>query len=161
MRKILETGYYCLLNIKLSCTYIKLLSCNHMKLLRKVIHPSLGSDYGTVFIRNTARAVVLKGEQVLLLYTARYDDYSLPGGGVDKGESIEQGLLRELHEETGAQQIQIKQSLGLYEEVRPWYKDDFDCVHIKSYCYFCEISDEFADPKMEHYEVQNGINLSG
>jgi len=132
-----------------------------MKLLRKVIHPSLGSDYGTVFIRNTARAVVLKGEQVLLLYTARYDDYSLPGGGVDKGESIEQGLLRELHEETGAQQIQIKQSLGLYEEVRPWYKDDFDCVHIKSYCYFCEISDEFADPKMEHYEVQNGINLSG
>ena len=157
MRKILETGYYCLLKIKLSCTYFKLLSCNHMKLLRKVIHPSLGNDYGTVFIRNTARAIVLKGEQILLLYTARYDDYSLPGGGVDKGESIEQGLLRELHEETGAQQIQIKHSLGLYEEIRPWYKDDFDCVHIKSYCYFCEISDEFADPRMEHYEVQNGM----
>lgn len=73
-----------------------------MKLLRKVIHPSLSNDYGTVFIRNTARAIVLKGEQILLLYTARYDDYSLPGGGVDEGESIEQGLLRELHEETGA-----------------------------------------------------------
>jgi len=103
-----------------------------MKLLKKVLHPSLSEQYGSVFIRNTARAIVLKGEQVLLLYTARYDDYSLPGGGIDDGESIEQGLLRELHEETGAQQIKIKHPLGLYEEIRPWYKDDFDCVHIKS-----------------------------
>eukprot|EP00493_Phyllostaurus_siculus_P000051 UN00051 len=37
-----------------------------MKLLRKVIHPSLSNDYGTIFIRNTARAIVLKGEQILL-----------------------------------------------------------------------------------------------
>lgn len=82
-----------------------------MKLLKKVLHPSLSEQYGSVFIRNTARAIVLKGEQVLLLYTARYDDYSLPGGGIDDGESIEQGLLRELHEETGAQQIKIKHPL--------------------------------------------------
>ncbi|MBE0350466.1 NUDIX hydrolase [Pseudoalteromonas lipolytica] len=128
-----------------------------MKLLRKVIHPSLSNDYGSVFIRNTARAIVLKGEHILLLYTARYDDYSLPGGGVDNGESIEQGLYRELSEETGAQQINITHPLGLYEEIRPWYKDDFDCVHIKSYCYFCEINGELAAPKMEHYEVQNGM----
>ena len=132
-----------------------------MKLLRKVIHPSLSNDYGTVFIRNTARAIVLKGEQILLLYTARYDDYSLPGGGVDEGESIEQGLLRELHEETGALQIQIKQPLGLYEEVRPWYKDDFNCVHIKSYCYYCEISDEFADPKWSITKCKMACTLSG
>ncbi len=37
-----------------------------MKLLRKVIHPSLSNDYGTVFIRHTARAIVLKDEQILL-----------------------------------------------------------------------------------------------
>ncbi|WP_373293745.1 NUDIX hydrolase [Shewanella saliphila] len=27
----------------------------------------------------------------------RYHDYSLPGGGVDDGEHIEQGLIRELY----------------------------------------------------------------
>lgn len=49
-------------------------------------------------------------QHILLMYTKRYDDFSLPGGGVDEHESIEQGLIRELQEETGAQNIVIKKS---------------------------------------------------
>ncbi|WP_404340977.1 NUDIX hydrolase [Pseudoalteromonas mariniglutinosa] len=128
-----------------------------MQLLRQVIHPSLGSLKGKQFTRETARAIVTKGEQILLLYTERYDDYSLPGGGIDNGESIEQGLKRELHEETGAQQISVNSTLGLYEEYRPWYKDDFDIIHIRSHCYFCTIGEQLLTPKMEHYEQQNGM----
>nr|WP_193988369.1 NUDIX domain-containing protein [Lelliottia steviae] len=128
-----------------------------MKLLRKVTHPSINDENKSQFTRETARAVVLKGEKILLLYTARYDDYSLPGGGIDTGESIEEGLIRELQEETGAQNIKIKKPLGLYEELRPWYKDDFECIHIKSYCYYCDIDEQLALPKMEHYEIQNGM----
>ena len=128
-----------------------------MKLLRKVTHPSINDENKSQFTRETARAVVLKGEKILLLYTARYDDYSLPGGGIVTGESIEEGLIRELQEETGAQNIKIKKPLGLYEELRPWYKDDFECIHIKSYCYYCDIDEQLALPKMEHYEIQNGM----
>ncbi len=128
-----------------------------MKLLRKVTHPSINDENKSQFTRETARAVVLKGEKILLLYTARYDDYSLPGGGIDTGESIEEGLIRELKEETGAQNIKIKKPLGLYEELRPWYKDDFECIHIKSYCYYCDIDELLTLPKMEHYEIQNGM----
>lgn len=128
-----------------------------MKLLRDVTHPSLGALSGRQFTRNTTRAIVTNGENILLLYTARYDDYSLPGGGVDEGETIEQGLKRELFEETGAQNINITGELGLYQEYRPWYKDDYDIIHIKSYCYFCSVSDQFATPQMESYEQQNGM----
>lgn len=128
-----------------------------MKLLRDVIHPSLGIVNGTQFTRETTRAIVIKNEKILLLYTPRYDDYSLPGGGIDNGESIEQGLKRELFEETGAQDIQITGQLGMYQEYRPWYKDDYDIIHIKSYCYFCSVSDQFAKPCMELYEQQNGM----
>jgi len=128
-----------------------------MKLLRDVIHPSLGTLDGKQFTRNTTRAIVTNGGNILLLYTARYDDYSLPGGGVDKGESLEQGLKRELFEETGAQNIKITGELGMYQEYRPWYKSDYDIIHIKSYCYFCSVAEQFIKPKMENYELQNGM----
>ena len=69
-----------------------------MKLLRKVTHPSINDENKSQFTRETARAIILKGEKILLLYTARYDDYSLPGGGIDTGESVEEVLIRELQE---------------------------------------------------------------
>ena len=97
-----------------------------MRLLKTTIHPTINITHGRQFTRPTARAIVFKQQYILLMYTQRYDDFSLPGGGVDLHESIEQGLIRELNEETGAQNIKICSEFGLYEEYRPWYKDDFD-----------------------------------
>ena len=112
---------------------------------------------GSIFTRHTARAIVLKGSDILLLFTERYDDYTLPGGGVDENEAIEEALLRELQEETGVKSITQCSAFGRFEEIRAWYKDDFDYVHIVSDCYVCEICGEFDKPQMEHYEVANGM----
>lgn len=55
--------------------------------------------------RQTAGAVVWKGRgdaaQVLLVHRPRYNDWSLPKGGVDAGETAEQAAAREALEETG------------------------------------------------------------
>lgn len=128
-----------------------------MRLLKTAIHPSVNAKDPRQFTRLTGRAISLKDDKILLMYTARYEDYSLPGGGIDDGESIEQGLIRELQEETGAQNIKILREFGLYEEYRPWYKDDFAVIHIKSYCYFCSIDAELGQAQLEHYEQQNGM----
>ncbi|MCG6467119.1 NUDIX domain-containing protein, partial [Vibrio parahaemolyticus] len=77
-----------------------------MRHLQSTIHPELDHlDDKIIFQRNAARAIVLDGEDVLLLYTERYHDYTLPGGGIDEGEDVIAGLVRELEEETGAQNI--------------------------------------------------------
>jgi len=128
-----------------------------MRLLKTTIHPTINITQGRQFTRPTARAIVFKQQHILLMYTQRYDDFSLPGGGVDLHESIEQGLIRELNEETGAQNIKICSEFSLYEEYRPWYKDDFDIIHIKSYCYVCEINEQLGQAQLEHYEQQNGM----
>jgi len=128
-----------------------------MRLLKTTIHPTINITHGCQFTRPTARAIVFKQQHILLMYTQRYDDFSLPGGGIDSNESIEQGLIRELNEETGAQNIKICSEFGLYEEYRPWYKDDFDIIHIKSYCYVCEINEQLGQAQLEHYEQQNGM----
>jgi 8-oxo-dGTP pyrophosphatase MutT (NUDIX family) len=41
------------------------------------------------------------GDEVLLVHRSRYDDWSLPKGKLDPGETWEQAALREVHEETG------------------------------------------------------------
>src|SRR3954467_5204922 len=42
-----------------------------------------------------------RGVEVVVVHRPRYDDWSLPKGKLDPGESWEQAALREIEEETG------------------------------------------------------------
>ncbi len=128
-----------------------------MRLLKSTVHPQVTDLSLPTFIRQATRGIVLHGEDILLLYTERYDDYTLPGGGIDEGEDKLSGLIRELKEETGAQNIQNIEAFGVYEEFRPWYKDDFAIMHMESFCYVCSIDEEQLAPEFEPHEMQNGM----
>jgi len=128
-----------------------------MRLLKSTQVSDLQPNSQHHFTRKAARAIVLNGEEILLLYTKRYHDYSLPGGGIDEGEDHIAGLTRELREETGAQNVSNIKAFGYYEEYRNWYKNDYDVVHMLSYCYTCEIAQERLTPEFEAHEVQNGM----
>ncbi|MBD0787347.1 NUDIX domain-containing protein [Vibrio sp. Y2-5] len=129
-----------------------------MRHLQTAVHPDVErlSQY-TVLQRKATRAIVVDGEDILMLYTERYHDYTLPGGGLDDGEDVLAGLVRELEEETGAKNIHSIKPYGIYEEFRPWYKNDFDVMHMISYCYTCKIDRELGDTKFEDYEIRNGM----
>ncbi len=128
-----------------------------MRLLKTAVHPDILTLDQSTFVRNAARAIVLKGEMILMLYTARYHDYTLPGGGVDENENLLEGLIRELQEETGAQNIRDIEDFGLYEEFRPWARDGYAIMHMKSYCYVCNIDAQLGATKYEDYELKNGM----
>jgi ADP-ribose pyrophosphatase YjhB (NUDIX family) len=129
-----------------------------MRHLKTTIHPDIDQlENQRTFTRNAARAVVTDGDNILLLYTERYHDYTIPGGGIDEGEAVIEGLVRELEEETGAQNIHGIEPYGIYEEYRPWHKDDADVMHQISYCYTCSIDSELGPTAFETYEVNNGM----
>ncbi len=48
-----------------------------------------------------AGGVVIRDGQVALVHRPRYDDWTLPKGKLDTGESFEQAAVREVEEETG------------------------------------------------------------
>lgn len=134
-----------------------------MQLLKTAFHPKVSIEDISItseqklIERRAARAIVVKGEDILLLYTERYHDYSLPGGGIDEGEDEVSGLVRELQEETGAKGIRNVKAFARYDEYRPWYKADADIIHMISYCYVCDIDDELGDTAFESHEVSNGM----
>ena len=70
------------------------------------------------------RALLLngRGEVALVRHTYMHQWY-MPGGGVDKGESMAAALHREVAEEVGITTIRIERIVGVYHNVREG-KDD-------------------------------------
>ncbi|OGH11293.1 MAG: hypothetical protein A3B38_00510 [Candidatus Levybacteria bacterium RIFCSPLOWO2_01_FULL_36_13] len=54
------------------------------------------------------KAVIVNDDKALVLRdTNRYEGYDVPGGKIDKGETIEQALKRELKEELGLDNFRV------------------------------------------------------
>jgi 8-oxo-dGTP pyrophosphatase MutT (NUDIX family) len=134
-----------------------------MSLFKTAFHPDISpqqlkqTNNDRLLIRHAARGIVLRGEMILLLFTQKYHDYSLPGGGIDEGEDKIPALIRELEEETGAQGVRNIIPFACYEEYRPWYKDNADIIHMISHCYLCDIDEKLGETSLEQHEINNGM----
>jgi 8-oxo-dGTP diphosphatase len=79
---------------------------------------------GGVVWRRTAKGDL----KVLLVHRPRYDDWSLPKGKLEPGESHRQAALREVHEETGLEckareelrTVEYRDRKGRAKRVRYW-----------------------------------------
>lgn len=130
-----------------------------MRILKKQIHESLNNidlEDKKILKRVTARGIIVDKEDILMIYTKRYNDYSFPGGGVDSEESLIEGLKRELAEETGAQNVNVLNEFGIFEEIRPTHIDGYDCMHQISYFYLCSADRKLGKANPESYEISNG-----
>jgi 8-oxo-dGTP pyrophosphatase MutT (NUDIX family) len=56
--------------------------------------------------------IIIRGGQALLLHKHRKDEYVLPKGHVETGETLEAAALREAREETGFANLRLLDSLG-------------------------------------------------
>lgn len=128
-----------------------------MKILNKYVHEEVKLlQNPNILNRTTARGIIIDKEDILLIYTKRYDDYSFPGGGVDENEDLMQGLSRELAEETGAQNVKVISEFGIIEELRPIHYPEYDAMNQTSYYYVCSADKTLGEASPEDYEVNNG-----
>lgn len=128
-----------------------------MRLLAELRHPEVPEQPAPLLQRRAARGIVLREDRLLLLFTERYNDFSLPGGGVDEGEALDVALARELEEETGARNVRVIEPFGRIDELRPHWQPGFPFMAMQSYVYRCDIDAELGPARMEAYEQAAGM----
>jgi 8-oxo-dGTP diphosphatase len=94
-----------------------------------------------------AGGVLVRDGRVALVHRPRYEDWSLPKGKLDRGESFEEAALREVEEETG-----LRAELG--EELpSTHYRDSKDRPKVVRYWRMTPLSGEF-EPNDEVDELR-------
>lgn len=123
-------------------------------------YDEIPSDYKekniTIFKRTAVRGIIFDKDKLLLVKT-KHGDYKFPGGGVNKGETPEQALLREIAEETGYADVSVCCKFGhAFEQNIDWFVDNA-YFQMDSYYFICKLnSDLRCDTHQEDYEKDLG-----
>ena len=126
-----------------------------MKLLLELHDEDIGLDSKKMKnpkTRDAARAILLDGKKIALLFVSKSKYHKLPGGGAEKGENIHETLFREVDEETGCK-IKIVHEIGKIIENRSHTN-----LIQTSYCYLAKKLEQH-ETRFEKDEIEDGFGL--
>ena len=122
----------------------------------QLMHGQVAID-GRRLERVTVRAIVLRGDRLLLVHSRVNGDLMFPGGGIEEGECHGTALARELREECGAELVEVGALLGQTREYRAAREADYDAYCIRSFYYLCRVGEGWSEPRPQPYEVRLGF----
>ena len=126
-------------------------------MLAEIHHAEGINIQGKTVHRNAVRAVILRGQDLLMVYSANVGDYKFPGGGVDRGESHQQALVREVKEECGMSLSQVGREICRTVEYDLPMEQEYDVFKMTSCYYQCDVQDGYGPQKLDDYEVDLGF----
>ncbi|MFZ5858799.1 MAG: NUDIX domain-containing protein [Chloroflexota bacterium] len=113
--------------------------------------------HGRIVHRTAVRAVIQRGENLLMIFSANVGDYKFPGGGVQAEETHEQALRREIREECGAELSHFGEEIGEVVEYNHAKDIGFETFKMTSHYYRCEVTDGFGAQNLDGYEKDLGF----
>ena len=123
-----------------------------MKLLRIFDRRNRKKGFMPIVYRNSVRGIILKGNKLLMVHAQETNEYKFPGGGMIEGELREETLRREVMEEVGRKVKSVNESLGYTDQLYNDMYDNRKYFYLRSYYYFCEVTDEQYDTNLDIYE---------
>ncbi|AMO86680.1 RNA pyrophosphohydrolase [Solibacillus isronensis B3W22] len=97
---------------------------------------------------NGASAIIIRDNRVLMIRTIDSNSWSIPSGGVEVGETLEEACIREVAEETGYE-VKIVKELHTKKTIIKEYK-------VTTQYFLCEITGgdiQYKDPDEEIEEI--------
>jgi ADP-ribose pyrophosphatase YjhB (NUDIX family) len=109
---------------------------------------------GKIIARNAVRAIILKENKILMVLLEKTNEYKFPGGGVEKNETFEDALKREVLEETGCNVIKIVEKVGIITEYAVAKEDNDKIFKMVSEYYTVNIDNKQFEQKLDNYEKE-------
>ncbi len=128
-----------------------------MKLLFKIDKKDYDPN-GTTFVRPSVRGIIRKNNKIIMVRSGAYGYYKFPGGGIDKGETHIDTLIREVREEVGM--IVIPQTIKEFGYVQRIQKGDIEEIFIQDNFYYqCEVEDVLVPQQLDEYEDEENFEM--
>ena len=109
-----------------------------------------------IFYRVAMRAIILQSDKILMV-KSNTGDYKFPGGGVEKGETPEETLRREVQEETGYILNEVKEKFGVLIERDRRRRMGCTIFEMTSHYYLCSVIEERGEQHLDKYEEELGF----
>lgn len=110
-------------------------------------------ENGTVGVRPSVRAIIIRENKIALVYSEKYDYYIFAGGGINEGETREEALVREIQEELGLEII--PETIAEYGLIVRKEKGKLDDLFIQeNYYYTCDVKDSVVSQRLDDYEEE-------
>jgi ADP-ribose pyrophosphatase YjhB (NUDIX family) len=90
--------------------------------------------------RPSAYGIIINNEKIVTLENKSNDKIWFPGGGVEIGETLEEGLKREIKEETSLCNVEVHKMI-LFKENFFYYKPFDEAYHAFLFFYLCTTED--------------------
>gem|GEM_PF-443764 len=103
--------------------------------------------------RTAVRAIIFKDNDLLMVHTNK-GDYKFPGGGVNREESHEEALRREVSEETGYILDCVSDKVGIITERKADEYEESSVFEMSSHYYICGISNSTTIQQLDDYEAE-------
>ncbi len=112
------------------------------------------------FVRNSARAVIIRDGKIAMVHSLLYDYYKFPGGGIEKGEDPIAAVIRETREEAGLAVLpdSVKE-YGCVHRAKRSGKDPTERFIQDNFYYICSASDDILPQKLDSYEEKERFTL--
>lgn len=117
------------------------------------VFPEMIEDPNIEYVdRNTGKAIVIDSDGKIGLVGNKQNDFlQLPGGGIDEGEDVAQGVIRECLEEIGCN-VELKSEIGVIDDYRP--RDKKHCIN---FCYIVAVVGEKGE--VSHTDDESNIGM--
>ena len=112
------------------------------------------------FVRPSVRAIIIRDGKVAMVHSLKYDYYKFPGGGIEKGESRAEALVREVREESGLSVIPSSiREFGSVMRIQRSGTDKNELFIQDNLYYTCDIYAEGGEQRLDDYEEYERFTL--